>query len=108
MKTQKPDTTIAALLAAHAETISAPALLAAVEKHEKERQAAEAERALRFFTEGQSQIAASVQRLRDLRKKEEKEKKTLLALNAAMEAFKKDGDTVKFQKAQEAALELRF
>ena len=41
-------------------------------------------------------------------KEEEKEKKTLLALNAAMEAFKKDGDTAKFDKAQEAALLMRF
>lgn len=108
MKPQKSDTTIAALLAAHAETIAAPALRAAIEKHNKEKAEAEAERALRFFTAGQSQIAASVQRLRDLRKKEEKEKKTLLALNAAMEAFKKDGDTAKFDKAQEAALLMRF
>jgi hypothetical protein len=99
---------VEALLAVNPETITAPALRAAMEKHNKEREEAEAERAFTFFTQGQNAINESVERLRMLRKKEEKEKKSLIALNTAMEEFKKDGDTAKFQKAQLVATALRF
>lgn len=107
-KTSSAVLSVDALLALNPETIGAPALRAAMEKHNKEREAVEAERAFTFFTQGQNAINESVQRLRELRKKEEKEKKSLIALNAAMEEFKKDGDTAKFQKAQILATALRF
>jgi hypothetical protein len=88
----------------HAETISAPALRAATEKHQKEMLEREANRALAALTEGTNEIARVVAFLREIRKKEKNAQEVLKHLNVAIEKFKKDGDVEAFVKARAAAV----
>lgn len=99
----KTDATLKKLLDLNPENIQAPALKAALAQHKKEKAEAEAQRALRLLTSAQTEIESSVSELRAIRKTEERKRKVILALNAAMETFMKDGDVEKFQNARMAA-----
>lgn len=103
----KPNPTLDKLLARYPETIQAPALKAALEQHKKEKEEADAQRALRLLTSAQTEIESSVSELRAIRKREERQRKVILALNNAMESFMKDGDVEKFEKARFDARSLR-
>ena len=104
----KPDkSSLTNILLEHSDTIQAPALRAAAEKFKKQQEDAAAERAFEMFQAIQRNIADGVNRLRNIRKQEEKEKNSVLALNAAMEAFKKDGDIEKCRAASIAAIAIR-
>ncbi len=94
---------IESILKQHSETISAPALIAAAEKHKKQMAEREAEIAFSALTEGTNEISAAVARLREIRKKEKNAQEVLMKLNAAIEQFKKDGDVEAFAKARREA-----
>jgi len=94
---------IESILKQHSETISAPALIAAAEKHKKQMAEREAEIAFSALTEGTNEIASAVSRLREIRRKEKNAQEVLMKLNAAIEQFKKDGDVEAFAKARREA-----
>ena len=108
MKPNKSAVSIASILAQHSEGISAPALRAATEKHQKEMLEREANRALDALKEGVESIAAEVSRLREIRKKEKNSQEVLLKLNTALEKFKKDGDIQAFANARREAARHRI
>lgn len=108
MKPLKPAVSINDILKQHAETISAPALRAASEKHAKELMEREANRALEALKEGVAGIANEVARLREIRKKEKNSQEVLLKLNTALEKFKKDGDVEAFANARREAARHRI
>lgn len=74
---------------------------------QKGKEEADAQRALRLLTSAQTEIESSVSELRAIRKREERQRKVILALNTAMETFMKDGDVEKFEKARSDARSLR-
>jgi hypothetical protein len=108
MKPDKSIASIASILAQHSEGISAPALRAATEKHQKEMLEREANRALEALTAGVQEITSEVAILRGIRKKEKNSQEILLKLNTALEKFKKDGDIEAFANARREAARHRI
>ena len=84
------------LIAVDPSTIQAPALKLALERQQKQQEELAAEQALRAFNSAQRNIQEAVGEVRRAREIEAKAVKKLGLLNAALEAFKQDGNITKY------------
>ena len=73
-----------------------------MDKHKEEQKALTVQRMLNTLRIVDRVLDANVSRLRDLRKLENQQKAKVLALNAAKEAFMKDGDLEALEKTIES------
>lgn len=98
--TAKDEKTLEALIASN--NPNAEAVKAALDKHKEEQKALTVQRMLNTLRSVDRVLDANVSRLRDLRKLENQQKAKVLALNAAKEAFMKDGDLEALEKTIES------
>lgn len=75
-----------------ASTVQNESLKTALEAHAKEEEAKQSKQLLQQFTRAKHYIDSAVQNLQDIRKQEKVAKAKVIALDAALEQFKKDGD----------------
>lgn len=89
-------TGIEALLAVDPNTVSAPALKAALEQHRKEQEEQQAKQALEYLRNVEYHVERSVRALREIRERERAAKAKLEKIVAARDEFHKTGDFNKF------------